>query len=93
MTFGQIGQSTIGREEVSPDKSYTAILIDSDQGALGGNTLVNIEYHTSTINIGFSQFVKVKRLYIGNWGEFETMSLEWRDDRTLLINGRSYSID
>jgi hypothetical protein len=87
MTFGQIGQNTVIRQEMSPDKSYTAILIDSDHGALGGNTVVNIEYHTSIINVGFGQFVKVRRLYIGNWGEFETMRLEWKDANILLIMG------
>ena len=90
MIFGQFGQDTIVRQETSPDESYTAVLIASDQGALGGDTLVNIEYNTTKI-IGYGRFEK--RLYTGDWGEFETMSLEWKDDHTLLINGKSYNID
>lgn len=93
MTLGNIGQQTIVRQEVSPDKSYTAILINSDQGALGGDTLVLIEFHTYAINVGFGQFVKMKPVYIGEWKEFITMRLEWKDVKTLLINGRSYSFD
>lgn len=91
MTIGNLGQNTIVRQETSPDESYTAVLIASDQGALGGDTLVNIEYNTPKIITVYGRFEK--RLYTGDWGEFETMSLEWKDTHTLLINGKAYSID
>jgi hypothetical protein len=90
MTIGNLGHNTIVRQETSPDESYTAVLIASDQGALGGDTIVNIEYNTTKI-IGYGRFEK--RLYTGDWEEFETMCIEWKDDHTLLINGKSYSID
>lgn len=91
--MGKLGKAPLFSQVTSPAKSYTAILIDSDQGILGGNTLVNAEYHASEINIGLGRLVKAKNLYIGEWGEFEMMTLEWKDEHTLLINGRSYRMN
>lgn len=93
MAFGSIAQNTIVRQVMSPDQSYAAILIDSEQGALGGNTWIDIEYRTSNIPVGYGRFVKVTRVYTGRCGEFETISMEWQDDHTLLIDGKSYRID
>lgn len=93
VALGQIGQDTIVRQEPSPDRTYTAILIDSDHGALGGDTVVNVEYRASVLHLGFGRFVKTKNLYIGDWGEYKNMRLSWKDDSTLLINGRSYVVD
>ena len=94
MTFGQIGENTIVKQVSSPNKIYTAILINSDQGALGGDTLVDVEYTASKTDIWFSWLIKIKKsVYAGEWGEFETMSLEWKDDNTLLINSSPYSMD
>lgn len=93
MTFGQLVQETVVKQAVSPNRSYTAVVIDSDQGALGGNTLVDIEQNASEINVWFGRFTKITRVYTGRWGEFDTMSVEWKNDSTLLIHGKSYQID
>jgi hypothetical protein len=93
MTFGQIRQDSIANRVMSPNRSYTAVVIDSDQGALGGNTLVDIEHNASEINVWFGRFTKITRVYTGEWGEFDTMSMEWKNDSTLLINGKSYAVD
>ena len=93
MTFGQIRQDSIVNRVMSPNRSYTAVVIDSDQGALGGNTLVDIEHNASEINVWFGRFIKITRVYTGEWGEFDTMSMEWKNDSTLLINGKSYEVD
>lgn len=92
MTFGQISQDTIIKQVLSPDKTYTAILIDSDHGALGGNTIVNIDNNSSEISVLLGRLTKTARIYTGRWGEFETMTLAWQDDNTLLINEKSYSV-
>ena len=92
MTFGQLVQETVVNRAVSPNQSYTAVVIDSDQGALGGNTLVDIEHNASGINVCLGRFTKITRAYTGRWGEFNTMSIEWKDDSTLLINGESYQV-
>ena len=42
LLFGNIGETTVIRSIVSPGGTYYAEIIDDDQGALGGNTLVDV---------------------------------------------------
>lgn len=93
MTFGQIGQRTVVKEVVSPNASYTAVLIEYDQGALGGNIIVDIEYNQYEIDIGLGRFVKKRRLYTGGWGNASNMKLQGEDDSVLLIGDRSYDME
>ena len=88
--LGNIGESAVVSAVPSPDGRHYAELIDDDQGALGGNTLVDV-YRRGALDLGFVRFCSVpKRVYHGDWGEFENMRLEWKDNETLLINGKEY---
>ena len=90
LVFGLIGENTVVRQVPSPNQAYTAVLINSDLGALGGDTLVDVEHN----NLNFAGILKIKeRIYAGRWGEFETMTIAWKDDDTLLIDGRAYDIN
>lgn len=93
MTVGQFGENAVVSRTSSPGYSYTAILINSDHGALGGNTFVDIEYHPSEVDIGLGRLVKVKPIYRGSWGDFNDMHLEWADDNVLMINGKAYGVE
>lgn len=67
-------------------------MIDSDQGALGGDTLVDV-YEKSAINaILFKIEKKPQRVYSGGWGEFNNMQIYWKDDECLKINSTEYKI-
>ena len=69
-------------------------MINSDQGALGGDTLVNVTNQAKTIPLLIGEFSKVPvRVYTGEWGEFESMKIYWKDDKTLIIDGRSYNMN
>lgn len=68
----------------SPDGTYVAHVIDNDQGALGGATIVKVQKTKG--------FKKSRRIYIGEWGEHRTMDIYWKDDRCLVINGVEYPI-
>ena len=57
LIFGNIGQNTVVQTVESPSGKYYAQVIDSDQGALGGDTLVDV-YKKSGINL---IFLKLKR--------------------------------
>ncbi len=72
----------------SPQGTYTAKVIDSDQDAMGGNTFVDI-YKKSW----FSGEKKVARVYSGPWGQYQTMDIYWKDEHCLVINGVEYPID
>ncbi len=90
LLFGNIGQNTVVWSVASPDGTYRAEVIDSDQGALGGDTLVDV-YE----NKGFDAFIfQVEKtpqtVYYGNWGEFEDMDIYWKSDNCLIINSREY---
>ncbi len=49
LIFGNFGQNTVVKTVVSPSGEYYAQVIDSDQGALGGDTLVDV-YEKSGLN-------------------------------------------
>lgn len=69
----------------SPDGTYEARVIDNDQGALGRDTVVEVQ------KIG--SLTKAKRVYLGEWGEFETMEIYWKSECCLVINGKEYRVD
>lgn len=90
--LGNIGETTVVDVFPSPDGRYYAELIDDDQGALGGNTCVDV-YRTAELDLGVIRFCSVpKQVYWGNYGEFNDMTIEWKDNETLLINGKEYPI-
>lgn len=92
LIFGNIGQNTIVKTVESPSGKYYAQVIDSDQGALGGDTLV-VVYEKSGINaILFKIEKKPQRVYFGEWGEFNNMQIYWKDDECLIINSTEYPI-
>ena len=93
LVFGNIGQNTVVQTVESPSGKYYAQVIDSDQGALGGDTLVDV-YKKSGINlILFKIENKPQRVYFGDWGEFENMQIHWKDDNCLVINSVEYEIE
>lgn len=92
LVFGNIAQNTVVQTVASPNGEYYAQVIDSDQGALGGDTLVNV-YQKSIINAFlFKIEKKPQRVYTGDWGEFENMHIYWKDDQYLVINSVEYEI-
>ena len=90
-TFGQIGRWQTVTAAVSPEGTYRAEVIDDDQGGLGGNTVVQVFDAASHLDLFLLEVQKKPRtVYWGEWGEFETMTLSWQLEQTLLINGTPY---
>ena len=93
LTFGNIGQNTVVKTVESPNGVYYAQVIDSDQGALGGDTLVDV-YENKEINaLVFKLYKTPQRIYYGDWGEFENMEIHWKNDSCLVINSAEYEIE
>lgn len=89
--------SAMGHEEVvscypSPAGNYTAIVTSADQGALGGDTLVEVRDEAKSVNLLIGSFRKAFEIYRGPWGQWETMTLSWREEDTLLIDGIPHSV-
>ena len=93
LALGNFGQNTVVQTVESPNSEYYAQVIDSDQGALGGDTIVNVCEDKGTDFIVFKIEKKPQTIYLGNWGEFENMSVYWENDNCLIINGVKYEID
>ena len=93
LTFGSIAQNTIVKTVESPCGRYYAQVIDRDQGALGGNTFVDVHKKEKIDAIIFKIQTKPQRVYTGNWGEFENMEIYWKDDGGLVINSVAYKIE
>ena len=89
-----IGQNTVVQTLPSPGGTYYAEVIDSDQGALGGDTLVEVYDTRKKIDLFFLRVQKNPQLvYLGDWGEFMNMKLVWESEQVLRINGKSYEIE
>ncbi len=89
--LGGLNSQTEHARIESPNGSRYAVLIESDQGALGGATYVEVV--EKPIQILFLSIPgKSKRLYTGRWGEHEFLKVEWKDEKTLLIDGKEYAV-
>lgn len=84
---GMISETVVMTVE-SPDGTYFAQVIDSNQGALGGATIVDVYKNQSFLG----KHKKVDRVYIGQWGEYRDMILYWKSEHCLVINGIEYHI-
>lgn len=92
LIFGSIGQNTVVQSVESPEGNYTALVINSDQGALGGDTLVEVQEKGGVNLLVLRIEKKPQRVYSGQWGEFDNMKLSWKDEGCLVINGTEYAI-
>ena len=90
IVFGGIGQNTVVRTVPSPQGTFVARIVDSDQGALGGDTLVEVQQSGKSLDMGIGVFTPAwVRVYAGEWGEFQNMQLAWADEQTLVIDGQA----
>lgn len=89
--LSDFGSNTVLAHEISPDNTYCAEVIDNDQGALGGATILNVYKYDESFSIGSFDFRKnQKRIYYGRWGEYK--SLRWSDNDHLTLNEATYSM-
>lgn len=94
LAFGNFGSNSVVVSVESPQGTYLAEVIDSDQGALGGDTLVQVTNRKKVVPLPIGEYSKAAvRVYTGEWGEWETMWIRWEDDNTLLIDGERYVME
>ena len=85
LSFGEFGTNTIVDQQYSPNEMYRIVTVDSDQGALGGDTYVELQ------KIYFGIIKKnIETLYHGHWGE--KPKLIWVDNNMVRIDGRDMNI-
>ena len=91
--FGQFGEDTVVKNAESPSGAYFANVIASSQGALGGDTVVNVFDSNKDIDLILVKLTKKpQQVYFGEWYEFEDMEIYWKSDDCLVINSKDYKI-
>ncbi len=75
----------------SPDGRCWAVVIESDQGALGGATYVDVVEKPKKL-LFFQLPGESRRVYTGGLSEAQSIRVTWQDGDTLLINGEAYPI-
>ena len=95
IVFGEFGQTSVVRQVPSPSRNQTAEIVDVDLGATGGSTLVRLApLEGKDIPVLIGKLVRGRVvIYEGEWGEFETMEVYWKDDQTLVIDGTEYKAE
>lgn len=91
--FGSVGVNTVINTIPSPGGTYYAEIVDSDQGALGGDTVVNIHKSRKLDLLVMTISRTPQRVYIGDWREYETMDIYWKDNQCIIINSKEYPIE
>ncbi|HEX3037751.1 MAG TPA: DUF5412 family protein [Oscillospiraceae bacterium] len=90
---GLYSEDTVVKTLKSPNNTYVANIINSDQGALGGNTDVEIS-KTEKFNIIIGNFSRIpKRVYSGKYEEYKAMDISWKNETTLVINGKEFDMN
>lgn len=85
LCIGGFGDYIIIDQKVSPNNMYRVVTIDSDLGALGGDTCVKSE------ELYFGIIKRdMKTLYHGRWGE--KPKVIWVDDNIVNIDGKDMNI-
>lgn len=86
------GLSQVVKSIDSPDKGYTTIVLDVDEGGLGGSTIVKVQKNTLFGLRSSSMIHLTRRVFIGEWGMGDALDLSWMGSNTLLIDGISYEM-
>ena len=93
MLLDNFGVSTVVKDIPSPNSRYYAQVVDVDQGALGGNTAVDV-FKNRGIDLCVCKFSDIpERVYIGEWGEYNDMDIYWENEGCLIINSNEYIVD
>lgn len=93
LVFGDVGENQVVSRIENADKSYYAIVVSSDQGALGGDTFVNVFKKIEIDAVIFKVTDMPDTVYKGEFGEYEDMDIYWKDNRCLVINDEEYKIE
>lgn len=89
-----LGYRMAVRTITSPERNYRAEVIDVNEGALGGATIVEVyDLRKQFDGIIFLFQKEPQVVYHSDWGEFETMKLEWESEQVLLINGHPNKVE
>ena len=86
-------QVTVMQSEMSPNFVYLAKIVESNSGAVGGATRVEVTRQKRDINLLIGKVQKNSiTIYADELDVFSTMTLQWKTDEILYINEDEYII-
>ena len=89
--LGGFVKNTVIQTVGSPDGTRYAELIDSDAGATGGATIVNV-CSFSSVEFGIFKIKQKETVYSGRWSDQFDIRIYWKDNRHLMINSTEYTV-
>lgn len=92
LVAGRTQANTVVKTVDSPNGAYYAQVIDNDQGAMGGNTIVNVYPNKGIDTPAFKIQKKHHKVYVGEHDDYKTMDIHWKDNSCLVINSTEYSV-
>ena len=92
--FTAIGarDDAVVQTSVSPQGTYVAEVIERDQGALGGDTVVAVRRNKKLFFAVCEVRPSAQEIYRGGFGEAATLCIQWHSDSVLQIQGETYSV-
>ena len=90
--FGDFGRVWIERTAYSPSGNYYAQVVVDDQGALGGNTYVDVYEDKGMDTFYFTICDEPERIYWGDWSDHLNIDLAWESEEILVINSVEYPV-
>lgn len=91
--FSGMGYVKVVRSVPSPNGEYVAEILDANQGALGGDTIIQIQENKGINCLIFKIEKKPNRIYLGEWGEFDDIDVRWENNEVVLIDSVKYPIE
>lgn len=92
LTVGDLSHNTVVQTVESPDKTYYAEVICSDQGAMGGNTFVDV-YESKRFDLLLLTIEKEpQRVYSGSLDAYKDMDISWKSDHCLVVDDVQYDL-
>ncbi len=89
--ISNFGESTAVQTLNSPDNTYSAWVISSNQGALGGSTEIYVRNISKDIDLLGGVFrTETELVWSGGWSADPIM--RWEDDTTLLVNNERLAV-
>ncbi len=89
--FSSFGYTEVTHTLNSPDEKYSAMVITSDEGALGGSATKVSVRKLDDVSVLFGTLKKSdKTIEFGDWGtEYD---ISWKDSETLTVNDKDYNV-
>ena len=90
--MGDFCQITVVNTVPGPDGKCWVEVVDNDQGALGGATVVRLCEDRGLNCFVFETEKMPEILYVGEWMEYVDLDVYWKDNDTVVVGTNEYNV-